>query len=208
VPDTAEAAPAHRAVIAKPAASLLVLRESALGPAVLMGLRGAGHRFLPNRLVFPGGRVDAADYRAPAATPLAPAVLARLERRAKPALAQALAIAVARELEEETGLGLGQPPALDGLDYLCRAVTPPGLPIRFNARFFVVAEARVSGTLKGSGELETLRYYPIAEALELDLVLATRFVLEQLMAWRAMPEAARATRTRTPVLRNRTVAWE
>jgi len=101
-------------VIAKPAASLLVLRESALGPAVLMGLRGAGHRFLPNRLVFPGGRVDAADHRAPAATPLAPAVRARLERRARPALAHALAIntihaaaATTRAVAAATGLGIG-----------------------------------------------------------------------------------------------------
>lgn len=208
MPDIAEAAVLPRTVIAKPAASLLVLREDAAGAAVLMGMRGAGHRFMPNRLVFPGGRVDAPDHRAPAATPLAPPVLARLERRAKPTLARALALAVARELEEETGLSLGRPPALDGLDYLCRAVTPARLPIRFNARFFVVREARVSGALRGSGELETLRYYPLAEALALDLALATRFVLEQLAAWRAMGEEARASRTRTPVLRNRVVGWE
>ena len=56
----------------------------------------------------------------------------------------------ARELLEETGFSLGSPPALDGLDYLCRAVTPPPGPVRFNARFLVVDAARLSGTLAGS----------------------------------------------------------
>ena len=61
-----------------------------------------------------------------------------LAKGAKPRLAQALAVAAARELEEETGLSLGSPPDLSGLDYLCRAITPPESPIRFNARFFIV----------------------------------------------------------------------
>ena len=49
------------------AASLIVLRRDTSAPAVLMGLRGAGHRFMPNRLVFPGGAVDPGDADAPAA---------------------------------------------------------------------------------------------------------------------------------------------
>ncbi|MFC7610154.1 NUDIX hydrolase [Teichococcus aestuarii] len=51
---------------------------------VLMGMRAAGHRFMPNRLVFPGGRVDLADRTAPAATELRPDTRAALERRAPP----------------------------------------------------------------------------------------------------------------------------
>ena len=34
-------------------------------PHMLMGMRGAKHRFMPNRLVFPGGRVDRADLTMP-----------------------------------------------------------------------------------------------------------------------------------------------
>jgi 8-oxo-dGTP pyrophosphatase MutT (NUDIX family) len=201
MPDSTDAAPRPaRTIPPKPAASLILLRE---GAEILMGMRGAGHRFMPNRLVFPGGRVDRADLRAPAATPLAPHVEARLRRSASPALAHGLAIAVARELAEETGLSLGAPPALDRLDYLCRAVTPPGLPIRFNARFFVTDAAHARGTLAGSGELEGLRFYPIAEALALDLALATRFVLENLKLWLALSPEQRASRTTTPLLRFR-----
>ncbi len=200
MPDSTDAAPRAKTVPPKPAASLVVLRE---GREILMGMRGAGHRFMPNRLVFPGGRVDRADLRAPAATPLAPHVRALVEKSASAALAHGLAIAVARELEEETGLSLGTPPALGALDYLCRAVTPPGLPIRFNARFFVIEASHARGTLAGSGELEGLRYYPIEEALALDLALATRFVLENLKLWLTLSPQERAARTTTPLLRFR-----
>ena len=185
------------------AASLLLLREAAAGPEVLMGLRHAGHRFMPNRLVFPGGGVDADDHAAPAATPLRPAVRARLEAAADPALAHALAIAAARELEEETGLTLGRPPPLDGLDYLCRAITPESQPVRFDARFFVVPAEAASGTLAGSGELEDLRFFPVAQALALDLAGVTRRVLARLMVWREMTPDQRAAVTAAEMMLRR-----
>lgn len=168
-----------------------------------MGQRGAGHRFMPNRLVFPGGAVDPIDARSPAAAEPRPDVLAMLGRGARPRLARALVAAAARELEEESGLSLGTPPRLDGVDYLCRAVTPPGSPIRFNARFLVVDAAEVGGTLAGSGELEGLRYLPVAEALALDLALVTRQVLQRLQAWLALPPGDRRTRPRLDVFKDR-----
>jgi 8-oxo-dGTP pyrophosphatase MutT (NUDIX family) len=167
---------------------------------MLMGMRGAGHRFMPNRLVFPGGRVDAADLRAPAATPLSAKTEWALRRKANPALAHALGIAAARELREETGLSLGEPPRLDVLHYLARAVTPPDSPIRFNARFLVVDAQHVGGTLGGDGELDGLRFYAMAEALALDLATPTRRVLERLQLWLGMGEADRMALTQTPVL--------
>jgi 8-oxo-dGTP pyrophosphatase MutT (NUDIX family) len=168
---------------------------------MLMGMRGAKHRFMPNRLVFPGGRVDPADMKAPSATPLAPATEAALRKNTNPALARGLAIAAARELLEETGLTLGTPPRLDTLHYLARAITPPGLPIRFNARFLVVDAVHVGGTLGGDGELEGLRFYGMTEVLALDLALPTRRVLDRLRLWLAIPESERTAQTETPVLR-------
>jgi 8-oxo-dGTP pyrophosphatase MutT (NUDIX family) len=191
----------RRAVVARHAASLVVLRETPAGPEVLMGTRGAGHRFMPNRLVFPGGAVERADATAPAATPLGATTRAMLEKGATPRLAHALAIAAARELAEETGLTLGTPPALDGLHYLCRAITPPTQPVRFNARFLLVAEARVTGTLAGSGELENLRFYRIDEALDLPLHPVQRGTLEQVRLWRAMPAREREHPRPTPLFR-------
>jgi 8-oxo-dGTP pyrophosphatase MutT (NUDIX family) len=165
-------------------------------------MRGAHHRFSPNRLVFPGGAVDPVDMRAACATPLRPETRRLLEKSARPRLAHALAMAATRELMEETGLSLGEPPELDGLDYLCRAVTPSQQPIRFNARFLVVDGARMQGTLGGSGELEDLRWYGVREALALDLHPVQRGVLEHLRAWLDLPPAERSTLQTTPVFRN------
>jgi 8-oxo-dGTP pyrophosphatase MutT (NUDIX family) len=167
---------------------------------MLMGMRGAKHRFMPNRLVFPGGRVDRSDLTTPFATPLSPATQRALRKKANATLAHGLAAAAARELLEETGLSLGSPPRMHGLHYLARAVTPPGLPIRFNVRFLVVDAQQVSGELGGDGELEELRFYGMTEALGLQLALPTRRVLERLKSWLALPEAERNARAETPVL--------
>ncbi|MCW3476449.1 NUDIX hydrolase [Limobrevibacterium gyesilva] len=198
-------------VTPRPAASLLVLRRGpgkATGPEVLMGVRGAGHKFMPNRLVFPGGAVDAADHTATLATPPRPDVLRRLERSADPSLARAIPIAAARELEEETGLSLGSPPVLHGLDYLCRAVTPEASPVRFDARFLVVDAGHIGGTLAGSGELEDLRWWGIEAALAVDLATAQRRVLERLLLWMVMSEDERRAQTEVAVLFNRAWATE
>ncbi len=204
---TSAAPPAPaRSVAARHASSLIVLRGD--GPTVLMGMRGAGHRFMANRLVFPGGAVDRADYGAAIAAPLSPHAQALLERAAPPRLTHALAVAAARELEEETAFSLGSPPDLSGLDYLCRAVTPPGSPVRFNARFFVVDAGSLTGTLAGSGELENLRWYSLPDALAIDLALPTRFVIGNLQAWLALSPAQREARRTTPVMRNRRQATE
>jgi 8-oxo-dGTP pyrophosphatase MutT (NUDIX family) len=159
---------------------------------LLMGMRGAHHRFMPNRLVFPGGSVDAADSVALAASEPRPEVMRRLLVAAGPTL----------------GLTLGRPPALDGLDYLCRAITPASYPVRFDARFLVVRADRTHGTIAGSGELEGLRYYGLEEALALDLALVTRRVLERLREWLAMSVEQRRTRPRTPVFLERSWSEE
>lgn len=183
------------------AASLILWRHGRAGPEVLMGLRHARHRFMPNVLVFPGGRVDRADFFArEAESELPDATRAALERAAPPRLARALAVAAARELEEETGLVLGRMagkrlrPALGGMDYLCRALTPPGSRIRFNARFLVARAEAATGTIRGSGELETLRFFALDEARTARVASITGKVLGEFTAWLALPAAERATR--------------
>ena len=51
------------------AATLILVRQRGKIPEVLLGCRDAKHAFMPNRYVFPGGRVDPADARVPVATP-------------------------------------------------------------------------------------------------------------------------------------------
>jgi 8-oxo-dGTP pyrophosphatase MutT (NUDIX family) len=200
MPEPSIAAIPTTPVVPRHAASLIVLRDGPAGVETLMGMRGAHHRFMPNRLVFPGGAVDPGDSVAPAASEPRAEVMRRLLVSADPGLARGLAIAAARELEEETGLTLGKPPGLDGFDYLCRAVTPPTHPVRFNARFLVVHASRVSGSLAGSGELEGLRWYGLDEALALDLAFVTRSVIQQLQGWLAMSEDQRRAREQVMLL--------
>ena len=62
------------------AATLLLYRLSNGRAEVLMGERHSRHRFMPNRYVFPGGRLDRADVHMRAAAELRPDVAARLAR--------------------------------------------------------------------------------------------------------------------------------
>ena len=205
--DVAITAPPRATVFARHASSLIVLRGGD-APAMLMGTRGAGHRFMPNRLVFPGGAVDRADATARVAGALPAHVAALVGKSARRRLVQALAVAAARELEEETSLSLGCPPDLSGFDYLCRAITPPDSPIRFNARFFIVDAAAARGTLGGSGELEDLRWYGVDEALALDLARPTRAVIGLLQEWLSLTPVQRAARHEAPMLRRRKLVME
>src|SRR5262249_59300954 len=79
-------------------------------PKVLLGKRHHGHKFMPGKFVFPGGRVDPADRRMPAALPLDSSTEAHLMKRLqRPSAekARAFALAAIRETFEETGLLLG-----------------------------------------------------------------------------------------------------
>lgn len=184
------------------AASLILWRQShAAGVEVLMGLRSAAHRFMPGVLVFPGGRVDPEDRRAAPLTPLAEPTRHALERRATPRTARALAVAAIRELREETGLLLGDllpdgtlRPDLAPLRYLCRAVTPPTMPIRFNARFLLAPAEAVRGELAGSGELEALAWVALDAAPPCSLAPITDCVLREFRALLALPPEARDER--------------
>ena len=191
------------------AATLIVVERGAGSLRVLMGRRHAGHSFMPGKFVFPGGAVDPEDRLMPAAAPLDPAVSAKLlsnTRRTSQAYAQALALAAIRETFEETGLALGVAgapaaapsgawsrfaatgvrPSLAGMDFLARAITPPGRTRRFDARFFVVDAKwiahRAFGAVHEAAELTELVWAPIEEALALEIPSITRRVLGDLAA--------------------------
>ena len=52
------------------AATVIVMRDRATAPRILMGQRGAKAAFMPNKFVFPGGAVDAEDAQVPLSRPL------------------------------------------------------------------------------------------------------------------------------------------
>jgi DHA1 family inner membrane transport protein len=61
----------------KDAATLILFRDGASGPEVLMGRRAPGHVFMASKWVFPGGRVERGDFTAASTGALTEA--ARLE---------------------------------------------------------------------------------------------------------------------------------
>ena len=180
------------------AATLIIVRNRS---EVLLGVRSAKHVFMPHIYVFPGGKVDGGDARVASPVSLRTEVEAKLTRSVSAARARALAMTAVRETFEETGLIIGretsrppqtrsagwQPffargyvPALDKLDYVARAITPPGSVRRFDARFFLVDANEVSGELQGSGELEDLAWVPLNTASSLPLSEITEMMLGRL----------------------------
>jgi 8-oxo-dGTP pyrophosphatase MutT (NUDIX family) len=177
----------------KDAATLILVRWDGATLRILMGQRSGGHAFMPNKYVFPGGRLDAADGRMKPARDPHPATLSKLmtRMRGRPSEARARGIAYAavRETWEETGLLYGRQriedaPDLSGLVLFMRAITPPGRTRRYDSRFFVADAADVSNLdnphHQGSGELLTLAWLRLDEALSLDLPSITKDVLSRL----------------------------
>lgn len=196
---------ANRAVRPRDAATLILIREESGGPRVLMGKRSAGHDFMPDMFVFPGGRIDRSDYRIQPASDLHPDVMGRLVRAGSNEVhARALALTAIRETWEETGLIVGRKsddiknsksvhwkpfldrgiaPSLDGLDLVGRAITPPYRHKRFDARFFMASADEISMehsiSSDASGELLELHWFTFSEARELELPGITRAVIQE-----------------------------
>jgi 8-oxo-dGTP pyrophosphatase MutT (NUDIX family) len=153
---------------ARLAASVIVLRDAAAGPEVLLVQRNPAQRFMGGAWVFPGGAVHDEDGD--------PAEAGR------------------RELEEEAGLPL---PDTRGLVPFSRWITPEEAKIRFDT-FFFVTEAPAGADPRCDGqECVDLRWLRPVDALdayrrgELDLVFPTIKHLEQLAEFGSVGEALR-----------------
>jgi 8-oxo-dGTP pyrophosphatase MutT (NUDIX family) len=194
----------------KDAATLILVDRAGRVPKVLLGKRHHGHKFMPGKFVFPGGRVDPADQRMPVARPLDPATEAHLMKRLQrpsAAKARAFALAAIRETFEETGLLLGEReramakvprgpwtafaeadilPDLGALHFIGRAITPPGRPRRFDARFFTMDASAIAHRIEGvtgpDAELVELVWMPLADAKALDMPAVTGVMMEELDA--------------------------
>jgi 8-oxo-dGTP pyrophosphatase MutT (NUDIX family) len=202
----ADDGPRHPYVRPKDAASLVLVRRDKDAVRVLMGERAKAHVFLPGRFVFPGGRLDPSDLRLTAPTDLRPEVRAKVAAGSSPARARALALAAIRETFEETGLLVGKRssttlktrsevwrrffdqgvmPELEALEFIARAITPPGRPRRFDARFFMANSEHIAAALPpeaASGELLKPVWLTLSEARAADILPITQCVLNEVEA--------------------------
>lgn len=211
------------AVRPKEAATLIIVRRDAKHPRVLMGKRAAGHKFMPNKFVFPGGRMDHADCRVKLhkglRQPVERRLLDRMRGKPSPHKARGLAMAAIRETFEETGLVIGKPvsepfqtrnpewqayfneqvaPDLSKVDFIARAITPPYRTRRFDTRFFMIDAEEIQSDLhntdRASGELLELHWLEIDAARELDLPNITRMILGELEERLSLPKPAQSRR--------------
>jgi 8-oxo-dGTP pyrophosphatase MutT (NUDIX family) len=158
------------------AASIVVLRDSADGPEVLLVQRNPDARFMGGAWVFPGGAVHAEDADH--------------------------AAAAVRELEEEAALTLpdGHP-----VVPWSRWITPPEVTVRFDTCFYVTeAPAGAEATVDGA-ECVAARWLRPAVALEacgrgeLMLVFPTIKHLEELVGIQTVADVLETARGREVV---------
>jgi 8-oxo-dGTP pyrophosphatase MutT (NUDIX family) len=142
---------------ARQAASLILLRDSASGPEVLLVQRNPEQRFMGGAWVFPGGAVhaDDADH----------------------------ARAAVRELEEEAGIALPEDAPLVPFS---RWITPAEVKVRFDTWFFAAPAPDGARATPDGGECVDASWLRPRDALdacerdELLLVFPTIKHLEQL----------------------------
>jgi 8-oxo-dGTP pyrophosphatase MutT (NUDIX family) len=192
----------------KDAATLILIDRSGKAPRVLMGKRHHGHKFMPGKYVFPGGRLDAADRAikplddlcADCTRRLGQSVVKWTEGRGR-----ALALAAIRETAEETGLLIGRldekgvtskaeawspfvtkqiRPALSALTFVARAITPPKRPKRFDTRFFLADRKSIGAEIEGivgpDTELVSLDWLTFDDAQQVELPNITKVVLKDI----------------------------
>ena len=68
------------------------------------------------------------------------------------------------------------------------------MPIRFNARFLIAPAEAAHGALRGSGELEELRFFTLDDAFAHRIATITAKVLAEFRGWLAMSPAEREGR--------------
>ena len=187
------------------ASSLLIVDGSDGLPRVLFGKRHTKLAFAPGKYVFPGGAFEPEDSEIGFGDDLPQSEIAPLlvdmKGRASEARARGLALTAIRETFEEAGLIIGRPvpapaagpawspfmahglaPALADVQFLARAITPPGRPRRFDTRFFVAPATAITARVPPTdGEFTELVWATFEDAKLLDLHAMTRAILDDLI---------------------------
>ncbi|MGH1418621.1 MAG: NUDIX hydrolase [Hyphomicrobiaceae bacterium] len=192
------------------AASLVIVDRGQDQLRFLLGQRRSSQVFVPNKYVFPGGRVDPSDADIDHDGALASDALHNLmydmKGAASPQRAKALALAALRETYEEAGIlfasplstdtkpgmkttwpafeALGLRPNLNGMSFFARAITPPGRPRRYDTRFFTIDASLITSRLPPpDDELRNLKWFTLEDLADLDLLNITQKILSDLVVW-------------------------
>jgi glyoxylase-like metal-dependent hydrolase (beta-lactamase superfamily II)/8-oxo-dGTP pyrophosphatase MutT (NUDIX family) len=198
------------ALVPRPAATLILLRDGASGLEVLLMQRSKSSVFLGGAYVFPGGSLDAADsagedplaqYRVAAVRECFEESGILLVHDSNGQISSGRAASLARyrkrsfsDLLEKEALQVPH----EALAYYAHWITSPGASRRFDTRFFAaIAPAGQEGSHDENEAVHQFWIRP-AEALErgergeIDLVFATRATLNDLRQFASAAEALRA----------------
>lgn len=168
----------------RPAATVVLLRDRANGLEVLLLRRHSALEFAGGMWVYPGGRLDDADY---AGNP--DDVMAAARR------------AAVRETHEEAGLVVAE----EQLRYFTHWTTPEGETKRYATWFFIAAVDAVGDVQVDGGEIDDHRWIAPADALAayrrkaIAMMPPTYITLTELATCRTAAEALAMYRSR-PVL--------
>ena len=185
------------------AATVIVVRNKHDNPSVLMGQRGVNAAFMPSKFVFPGGAVDDQELSIDIKKSINEVCKNRLLKENENGPWNALVAAAIRELFEETGQIIGveqewrEPPSswrgfaktgyvpdASHMSFVFRAITPPGRPRRFDARFFLIQAEELQTDLDdfsmASDELSHLQWIPLTDTKNFDLPFITQVVLAEI----------------------------
>ncbi|HEU0042380.1 MAG TPA: NUDIX hydrolase [Jiangellaceae bacterium] len=183
------------AVEARPASTVVMVRDAAAGLEVYVHRRHRGMAFAGGMLAFPGGGVDPVDNSTVGAD--AEAWAARLG--AEPAAAWAFVRAALRETEEETGVVLQPEDLLPWAHW----ITPRFEERRFDTWFFLAGLTAGQQPQDVSGETEHVAWVRPGDALaaasrgESVMLPPTQLVLEELSAFDSVGAALAAGPERT-----------
>jgi len=170
-------------VEAKPAATVVLLRDGADGLEVLLARRSSKLAFHGGAWVFPGGRIDPDDYGD------APGDLPRAARRA-----------AVREAKEEAAVDVDA----NALVHLSNWTTPEGSPKRFATWFFAGPVSGGDEVADGS-EMDALQWFAPESALaaraagEIELAPPQFVTLLDLRQFATADDAMRAIAAADPV---------
>ena len=211
------------ALVPRPAATLILLRDGAAGLEVLMMQRSKSSVFLGGAYVFPGGSLDAADaagedagadslshYRVAAVRECFEEAGILLLHDAKGQISPERAQRIARdrpfgEILENEKLHVPH----GEIAYYAHWVTSPGGPRRFDTRFFAALAPEGQEGSHDRNEAVHQAWISPAEALErgargeIELVFATRITLQDLQQFAAAADALRAIGARPEPETNR-----
>ncbi len=201
----------------RPSSTVCVLHQGELDFEVLMVRRSPTARFMGGAWVFPGGVVDPGDHDQEALASLAGA----FEPEIGPWLAAAF-----REVVEETGVWLTRPTLVEPLGdrkvfavaesagrrftvdrsaYFANWITPTMIPVRFDARFFIVAIEDKVVPVPDEREIDSVEFVSPREALrradtgEWLVPFPTQRTLHQLMDFASVDAALDEWRKRSVV---------